>query len=351
MKLKAMLKQKAGWLSNTGPSSDIVLSSRVRIARNLTKIPFPARASNTQQAESFNKTKNACLKSNYFKGAAILNLKDYNEIDRQFLMERHLISYEHANGDGMRGLIIGDKELISLMINEEDHLRLQGMQSGIQLKQVWDMLKEIDETLEKRLDYAFSYDIGYLTACPTNTGTGLRASILVHLPALVLTGEIDKVLKALGKIGVVARGLYGEGTRIMGDLFQISNQMTLGQSEEAIIENLESVGKRIVNREIKSRKNLFNEDKIGLEDSIYRAYGVLASCRRISFQETMDLLSKVKLGIYCGLKLNSKLETLNELMILAQPAHLQEAIEEKLSAPQRDVVRADLIRKKLKEKM
>ncbi|MBA7663568.1 Protein-arginine kinase [subsurface metagenome] len=194
-----------------------------------------------------------------------MNLNDHDRVDRHFLMERHLISYEHANGDGIKGILIGDRELISIMINEEDHLRLQGMQSGLQLKEVWDVVEKIDRDLEKRLNFAFSDEIGYLTACPTNTGTGLRASILVHLPALVLRNEVDKFLQILGKLGIVTRGLYGEGTKIMGDMFQISNQVTLGPVEETIISKLESVGRRIVDNEVKSREILHKENKKGFD--------------------------------------------------------------------------------------
>ena len=347
MKLKKFIDKKTAWLATTDSSASIVISSRVRLARNLDKIPFPSRANEAQQTESFTRISGAVRGVNHLKGAEILNLSDYDGVDRQFLMERHLISHEHAGGGGVRGLVIGDRELISIMINEEDHIRIQGMQAGIQLKQVWDMIREIDDMLGKNLPYAFSYDIGYLTACPTNTGTGLRASILVHLPVLVMTEEIDEVLRALGKIGIVARGLYGEGTRVMGDLFQISNQTTLGHSEETIIENLESVCRRIVNREIKSRKNLFSENKTGLIDTVYRAFGTLENARRITFQETMELISKIKLGIYLGLKIDARVGVLNELMIVTQPAHIQESMGEILPAPERDIARADLIRKRI----
>ena len=345
MKLMSMLKHKSGWLSNTGPMSDIVISSRIRIARNLNKIPFPHRANTQQQEESFMLIEEASRESSYLKKAVILNFKDYDRVDRQFLMERHLISYEHANGDGVRGVVVGDKELISIMINEEDHLRLQGMQSGLQLKEVWDVVEEIDNDIESRLVFAFSDEMGYLTACPTNTGTGLRASILVHLPALVLRNEIDRLLQMLGKLGIVTRGLYGENTKVMGDMFQISNQVTLGPVEETIISKLESVGKRVVDSELKSRNALYKEDKTEFEDKVYRAYGLLRNVRRISFQETMDLISKIKLGIYLGLAIETSIDILNELMIITQPSHLQEEFGERLQSNQRDVMRADLIRK------
>jgi protein arginine kinase len=343
-----MLKQKIGWLESRGNSPEIAISSRVRLARNLNRIPFPQKASQEEQKGSFEKIKVACEDIAYFKGAPILNLQEFDRVDRQFLLERHLISYEHSRGDGIRGLVIGDKELLSLMINEEDHVRLQGMQPGLELEQAWDILKRIDEEMDKRLDYAFSSEIGYLTACPTNTGTGMRASVLMHLPALVMNEEINKVLQALNKIGMVARGLYGEGTKVMGDLFQISNQVTLGPNEEGIIDNLERVVKQVIDYEIRGRKALFKENKGKVTDVIYRGYGVLVNARKISFDETMELLSKARLGIYFDLELDTELDTLNELMILTQPAHLQESVGKELTPSKRDFIRAEMIREKLK---
>jgi len=348
MQLQNMLKQKIGWLESRGNSAEIAISSRIRVARNLRKIPFPQKASRQEQKESFEKIKAVVEEIAYFKGAAILDLQQFDRVDRQFLMERHLISYEHSRGNGVRGLVIGDKELLSLMINEEDHVRLQGMQPGLQLEQVWDILRRIDEEMHKRLDYAFSSEVGYLTACPTNTGTGMRASVLMHLPALVMNEEINKVLQALNKIGMVARGLYGEGTKVMGDLFQISNQVTLGPNEEGIIDNLERIVKQVIDYEIKGRNVLFKENKGKVMDGIYRAYGVLVNARQVSFAETMEFLSKVRLGVYFNLELNTELDTLNELMILTQPAHVQESVGKELSPSRRDFIRAEMIREKLK---
>jgi len=348
MQLENMLKQKIGWLETKETSPDIAISSRIRVARNLKGVPFPQKASKEEQKESFEKVKAACEEIAYFKGSPILNLQDFDRVDREFLLERHLISHEHSRGDGVRGLVIGDKELISLMINEEDHIRLQGMQPGLELQQAWDILGRIDEEMDKRLDYAFSPDIGYLTACPTNTGTGMRASVLMHLPALVMSEEINKVLQALSKIGMVARGLYGEGTKVMGDLFQISNQVTLGPTEEGLIDNLERVVKQVIDYEIKSRNTMFKENKAKIMDVIFRAYGLLVNARQVSFAETMELLSKVRLGIYFHLELDIKLETLNELMVLTQPAHLQESVGRELAPARRDFIRAQMIREKLK---
>ncbi|MFH1239067.1 MAG: protein arginine kinase [bacterium] len=350
MKLRYMVGRKTGWLTGKGPSMEVVVSSRIRLARNLGEYYFPNKAAEEQQREVFDKISEAVKKSDYLKTAEILRLNDLEKVDRQLLMERHLISYEHARGKGERGVVIDDQEIISIMINEEDHLRIQALQPGFQLMQVWDFINKIDDDLSKYLNYACSEDCGYLTSCPTNTGTGIRASVLIHLPGLVTTGEINKVLEALSKLGLAARGLYGEGTRVMGDFFQISNQITLGQNEENIIDNIERVVKQIIGYELKSREMLLKENVEENEDKIYRAYGILKSARTISFVETMELLSKVRLGINMKLKLGVEIATLNELMILTQPAHLQELSGNILNAPERDIMRAKFIREKLSEK-
>ena len=349
MKLAKLLEYKSDWLSNKGPLSDIVLSSRVRLARNLDRLPFPERASAAQQAQAYDLIKTSGKKNSYLKNAAVYNLEELDKIDRQFLMERHLVSFEHANGPGARGVIIGDHDLVSMMINEEDHIRLQGLQSGLQLRELWNILQKIDRETSKHLCIAFSGELGYLTACPTNTGTGLRASLLVHLPAMMIRNEIDPLLRMLGKLGIVARGFYGEGTKVMGNMFQISNQLTLGPMEEAIIDKLESIGRKIVENETNSRKLLYEENRNEFENRVFRAYGLLSSARAISFNETLELISMVKLGIGLGLEFGICIETLNELMVLSQPAHLQEAAGRALPAKLRDIERADLIRKRLQK--
>lgn len=345
-----MTKNKTVWLSGEGSQSEVVLSSRIRLARNLIGKPFPGRANRTVQQAVLNQVTTAIKKINSFSQTTILNLNFLDKIDRQFLMERHLISYEHAQSNFERGLVIGPGEKISIMINEEDHLRLQALESGFALNQAWESLNSIDDELAKYLPFAFSSQWGYLTACPTNTGTGLRASCLMHLPALVYNEEIEHVLQNLSKIGMVARGFYGEGTKIMGDFFQISNATTLGQAETEIIDNLERVVKQIINYEKKERTELFNQSdytKTKTEDTIYRAYGILFHVRTITYEETISLLSKIRLGIYLEFNLPVDIGTVNELLLLAQPAHLQEIAGKELSPTQRDILRAEFIRQKL----
>ncbi len=353
MQLQEMTKNKTVWLSGEGSQSEVVLSSRIRLARNLAGKPFPGRANRTVQQTVLNQVATAIKKTNSFSQTTILNLSasgGLDKIDRQFLMERHLISHEHAQSNFERGLAIGSGEKISIMINEEDHLRLQALESGFALNQAWESLNSLDDELAKYLLFAFSSQWGFLTACPTNTGTGLRASCLMHLPALVYNEEIEHVLQNLSKIGMVARGFYGEGTKIMGDFFQISNATTLGQNETEIIDNLERVVKQIINYEKKERTELFNQSdytKTKTEDAIYRAYGTLLHVRTITYEETINLLSKIRLGIYLELNLPVDIGTVNELLLLTQPAHLQEIAGKELSPTQRDILRAEFIRQKL----
>jgi protein arginine kinase len=351
MQLQEMAKNKTVWLSGEGPESEVVLSSRIRLARNISGKPFPARANRSIQQEILNLVEETVKKTSMSE-ATFLNLSapgGLDKIDRQFLMERHLISYEHAQANFVRGVMIGPGEKISMMINEEDHLRLQSLEPGFALNNAWDNLNSLDDELAKFLPFAFSQQWGFLTACPTNTGTGLRTSCLMHLPALVHSEEIEHVLQNLSKIGIVARGFYGEGTKVLGDFFQISNATTLGQTENEIVDNLSRVGKQIIDYEKKSRTKLLTESitKTKTEDTIYRAYGLLANARTITYEETINHLSKIRLGIYLGLNLPVDINILNELLLLAQPAHLQEIANKELSSTQRDVLRAEFIRQKL----
>jgi len=358
MQLQEMAKNRTVWLSSEGQEAEVVLSSRIRLARNLLGKPFPARANKNIQQETLNLIEEAVKKTSLFRqgesvsgmmGAIFLSLNSLDKIDRQFLMERHLISYEHAQANHLRGVVVGPEEKISMMINEEDHLRLQSLESGFALNNAWENLNSLDDELAKFLPFAFSQQWGFLTACPTNTGTGLRASCLMHLPALVYSEEIEHVLQNLSKIGMVARGFYGEGTKVLGDFFQISNATTLGQTENEIIDNLGRVVKQIIDYEKKSRIKLTEDvtTKTKIEDTIYRAYGLLANARTITYEETIGHLSKIRLGIYLGLDLPVEINILNELLLLTQPAHLQEIADKELSAIQRDILRAEFIRQKL----
>jgi protein arginine kinase len=265
----------------------------------------------------------------------------------RFLLERHLISRELANGSGDRGVLFNRSEMLAVMVNEEDHLRIQAIRAGFQLHDAYQDLQWVDDRLDRELEFAFSSEFGFLTACPTNVGTGMRASVMFHLPALVFTKQIDKVFSSVTKINLAVRGFYGEGTQASGDFYQISNQITLGKSEEEILDLLDRVVPKIVSYERAVRDHLLEKDRLRLEDKICRAFGVLRSARSISSEETMEHLSSVRLGVNLGLLHDVGMPTVNELFILTQPAHLQRLEKRDLTPEERDAARADFIRKHL----
>ena len=346
-RLDTMVHNPIGWLDGTGEYPGIVLSSRARLARNLKGIPFSHKASVGQLEEVQTQVLTAQKENNYLKNAFFLNTTDLVDIDKQFMVERHLVSPGLLEKKGARCIVIGDKEIVSIMVNEEDHLRLQALQSGFQPKNAWCIIDRIDDELSASLEYAFSEEFGFLTACPTNTGTGLRASILIHLPALVLTQEIDKVLRGITQVGLAVRGFYGEGTGVQGNLFQISNQTTLGQSEEDIINSLERVTKQIIEYEQDARETLIKDAKSQIEDKIWRAYGIVKNARVLTSQEFMNLSSAMRLGVSMGMITDVDIKTLNLLMIWTQPSHLQKRAKKKMEPTQRDVYRADFVRQVL----
>jgi len=348
MTLEDFLKQDSEWLKGSGPSSNIVMSSRTRLARNLDKTPFSNWANKKQLEDILISVKEAAQASNFLKNAVFFRLKDLNEVDRLFLVERHLMSPEHAKDAEYKAVIVDAKEIVSIMINEEDHLRIQVMQSGLNLRECWRIIDEIDTDLSKRLSFAYSARWGYLTACPTNTGTGLRGSAMLHLPALVFTGQIGKVLQAISKLGLNVRGLYGEGTEATGNVFQISNQVSMGITEEDIIDNIERITNQIISREDATRKTVLVKNKDELVDRVSRAYGTLKNAHIITSSETVTLLSAIRLGVDLGIVKNLDRRMVNELFILTQPAHLQKLEKKVLSSNERDIKRADLIREKLK---
>ena len=347
MKIEDLIYKKSEWLKGTGPKSNIVISSRVRLARNIEDLNFFNWAKPEDKANVLDTVRNAIEKSKFLKNSTFFMMKELTEIDRQFLVERHLMSPEHVIDPEYKGLLIDDKEIISIMINEEDHLRIQILQSGFNIIEAWRMAEEIDTDLGKKIPYAFSNKWGYLTACPTNTGTGLRASVMLHVPALAMTNQIGKVFQAISKLGLTMRGFYGEGTEAIGNFFQISNQVTLGRREEELINKIESIVDKLVRREESTRELLMTKNKDEINDQVWRAHGTLKSARIITSFETIKLLSVIKLGIDLGIVSDVKTERINELFMLNQPAHLQK-IEGKLLTPnQRDNKRADIIRKKL----
>jgi len=347
MSVEVLLNQTSEWLRGTGPNSDIVMSSRVRLARNLDEFPFGHWASKRHERDLTKVIEAAIREPKYLKTALHFQMSEISDLDKQFLLERHLISREHILRSEYKSVVISDKEIISIMVNEEDHLRIQVMQSGMNLQEAWRIADRLDDDLSRVLTFAYDDQWGYLTACPTNTGTGLRASVMLHLPALVMTKQINRVVQAISKLGMVVRGLYGEGTDSEGNLFQISNQVTLGESETELIEHIEQIIRQLIGHEENARKQLLKRNTELIRDKICRALGALKNAYIISSKETIEHLSMVRLGIDLGLVKDVDLKSVNELFILTQPAHLQRMEGKLLAASQRDVKRAEIIRSKL----
>ena len=347
MQLDDLLTKTGEWLRGTGPNGDLVMSSRIRLARNLKEFPFTHWASKKQSAEVLTRAKDAIGRTSHMKESLFLKLADLTSVDKQFLLERHLVSRDHIQSADHRGVALSENEVISIMVNEEDHLRIQVIESGFNLPDTWKVIGALDDELSKILEFAYAVDLGYLTCCPTNTGTGLRASVMLHLPALVWTKKINNVLHAIVKIGLAARGFYGEGTEASGNFFQISNQVTLGQKEEEIIDNIERIIRQVMEHEQTARETLVSSNRSMLEDRIGRATGTLRSAHIITSKEATDLLSSVRLGLDLGLIKDVDRKMLNELFTMIQPAHLQKFEKKALTSAERDVKRAELIRTKL----
>jgi protein arginine kinase len=344
MQLQGMLKHKMAWAEARGPHHEVVLSSRVRLARNLAGAAFPSHASTPALKFVLERVFDAARQSP-LKGAAYLKLWELEGVDRGLLIERHLISPVLAGEPVQRGVVVTPNETISLMVNEEDHIRLAALQPGLSLRQAWRDAEELDEALEWRLDIAFRKELGYLTACPTNLGTALRASCLVHLPGLGMAGRINGLLEQLPRHGLIARGLYGEGTKVMGDFFQISNATGLGRTEAEILTAIEAAVSRLAEAELSARKTL---DRRRLEDVVYRALGTLQNARMLSFAEACQCLSALRVGLTMGWNLPGDMETINELAILTQPAHVTMLAGKPLGASDMDSARATLVRGKLR---
>lgn len=350
MKIKNLLQSSSEWVRAEGGGNRIVITSRLRLARNLDKHPFPGWAKKAQRQRVLDEVRPAVAGLKEMNHSIIDDTMDhFKPLEKQVLVEQHLISREHAAKNAGSGLVVNKPRNLSVMINEEDHLRIQVIRSGLQLKQLWRVIDKIDTELEERLDFAYSSQIGYLTACPTNVGTGMRASAMLHLPALVLNDDITRVIKAVNKIGLAVRGLYGEGTEALGNLFQISNQMTLGETEAEIIERLTKVIKQIIQTEENARLKLIQEKARTVANEIGRAYGILRNSFSISSKEVLNLLSMLRLGTDLGMLPEEYRGTIDELFMRTQPAHLQQQLESKLSGEERDALRADLMRDKLKD--
>lgn len=328
----------------------IVLTSRIRLARNIDKIPFPHMMDNNQAEGVIDDVFSSITKSNSameneFKQ---IKLRDLNSLERLSMVEKHIISIDLAKNYEKAGLLINKDEDISIMINEEDHIRLQVLYPGLQLKKAYEYASKLDDLIEEDITYAFSNELGYLTSCPTNLGTGIRASVMLHLPALSITKNIGNILDTVSQIGMTIRGIYGEGSNIMGNMYQISNQVTLGLSEEEILNNLEAITKKIVDQEMKARSVLLEKQKCEFEDDIYRALGILRYSRILSSSECLNLISKVRMGIEMGIIDDIKMDTLNSLIAAIQPGTLQLKEGKKLDEKQRDMIRAGVVRETLK---
>jgi protein arginine kinase len=342
------LAQNTGeWLSGAGPDSDIVISSRVRLARNLADYPFMNRATPQDRENTKKVLSDRVLEVVPQKDVLAIDIDKLEKIDCQFLVERHLISRELAEIQGARAAVIDTGEKFSIMINEEDHLRMQALQSGLNLQGVWEQINRIDDAIESKVTYAFHEKYGYLTACPTNVGSGLRVSVMLHLPALVITRQIDKVFRSLQKINLAVRGLYGEGSQAMGDFYQISNQITLGRSENDLVKQVGDIVPVIIDYERQAREFLIKESHENLHDRVSRAYGILRTAQTISSEETMHLLSSVRMGVNLGLINDLAIPTVNELFLRTQPAHLQKLTGGELDTSDRNIERARFLRRLL----
>ncbi len=349
MNLHEFLIPPAESARRRGPHDRIVMSSRVRLARNLRSASFPGWAKKPERIRVYELLRPAVESLPEMKESFGESMDNLTALDKQILVERHLISREHAAKTGGSGLVLNHDESLCVMINEEDHLRMQALRPGLQLKQAWQAIDEVDTALERKLDYAFSPEVGYLTACPTNLGTGIRVSAMLHLPGLVLAEQINPIIQAVNKLGLAVRGLYGEGTEALGNVFQVSNQQTLGETETTIVERLEKVLSQIIENEENARSFLLERKPKMVYNHIGRAYGILANAHSISSKETMNLLSLMHLGMDLDLFPGANRSLTDELFILTQPAHLQKSHSEKLSAEERDLLRADMLREHLRE--
>jgi len=344
---EGLIGHTASWLKADGRDAAIVVSSRVRLARNIQNMLYPNKSNADESDKVREYIRKALEKKGLLDNGQFFHSEDIDELDRKFLIERHMISPEFLTNRISRGLYITDEEDISIMINEEDHLRIQALVSGMEIKNAMEIAEEVDAKLGQILSYDYDGDYGYLTSCPTNCGTGMRASVLIHLPGLVLLREIDKIIEKITKLGLTVRGFYGEGTEVLGNLFQISNQTTLGRTEQDITDSLEQVTHQLIEHEENARRILIRDAPDEIKDKIWRAYGILKHARVLTSEETMNLLSAVRLGMALGVLDMIPLTFLNEILILAQPAHIQRLFGEDLSPSERDTKRAELIRGKV----
>jgi protein arginine kinase len=332
------------WTEGKGQFPEVVLSSRVRLARNLEQFPFPFKQTEATANAVLERMEKTIINSRDLK---MYRLAEIPELERQVLIEKHFISPEHGQKVEHKGLIIDNEGSVSIMVNEEDHLRIQCFASGLELDTLWTKANKIDDEIESTLNYAFDKQYGYLTTCPTNLGTGMRVSVMMHLPGLVLTNQAGRILSQLSQLGIAVRGLFGEGTEALGNLFQISNQITLGQSEQEILANISTIAKKLVSQEQAARDYLIQNGGLMIEDKAHRAYGILTNAKVISSQEALSLISDLRLGNSVGMIKGIELKLINELYVLCQPAFLQVLAKTHLDSQARDIKRAQIIKEKL----
>lgn len=349
MNFDALIRSTPVWQSGAGDEDGIVVSCRARLARNLAGYPFETRIPELDCGEVIEEVLAAAKDCPQMDGSTYYEMLVLDGHEHRVLVERHLISPALAAGKGQRGVLFNPGESLSIMMNEEDHLRLQAIFPGLDAAGAWSAANALDDGLCGSLEYAYSPELGFLTACPTNTGTGLRMSVLVHLPGLVLTEDMEKVVQGLNQLSFAVRGVYGEGSNPAGNLFQLSNQSTLGSGEEKIVEDLLRLAGQVVEFERNAQETLLEEARSRMEDKVWRAYGLLSQARVLSSQEFMNLLSAVRLGYSTGLVREVSTKLLNQLMVVTQPSHLQAAAGKALEPDERDVLRAELVRRMLSE--
>lgn len=342
--IKGLISQEAEWLKIQESEPGVMISSRVRLARNLADHLFPERSDDEERCRVRDIIRKAAQDINYFGGAAFFDMDTLTRLDKTALQERRLISQDMADKKNGSGVLVGRNQSLDLMINEEDHIRMQSLLPGLDLVEAFRIVDQVDDQLHQHLYLAFSREWGFLTCCPSNLGTGLRASLLMHLPALVRTKRLEKHMQELEEQGILVRGFYGEGSEAAGDIFQISNRATLGRSELEIIENVERVGRNLMEKELATRNFIMEHARRQTEDNIWRAFGIMAHARMLSTQEFMELSSSLRLGLWLGMFPKRNMSIMNKLLIQVQPAHLQIMADAEMDASERDEARAAMVR-------
>ena len=339
------------WINESGPARDVVITSRIRLARNIASIPFPTVMQPQHAAQVAEKIRKSLHKKAVDSGSlfTFVYIRDVPEIERQILVEKHLASRDLMESPDISAILLDSQEKIVVMVNEEDHIRMQCILPGFQLKEAWEKLNQVDNMIEEKVEYAFHEQLGYLTCCPTNVGTGLRSSVMMHLPALTANKHMNAILQTISKVGLTARGIYGEGSEALGSIYQISNQITLGPSEEELIDNLIIITKQIMEKERIARKALHKTGGMQFEDSLWRAYGVLQNARVLELKEFMIYISQMRLGVSMGLIPYLTLEDVDGLMTAGQPAGVMRKVGRTLEGIEVDIARAEVIREALDE--